>query len=151
MYIVKADYKQWISADLLNIIVAEDENTILADICKQSVDTIKTKAGVVYAVDAEFEKEGTARNGYILKMALIIAVYQLYMRSDNEDIPAKLIKAHDDLMDVLDQVAKGKDILNLPGKQAEDGEGNPGDPNTAQTSGKGLRRFVSIPKRTHSI
>lgn len=156
MYLHYNDYQLRISLDLLNILIAQagatdDANTILISADKIAMDTIKTKAGVLYDLTAELQKNGNERNGYLISLALSIALYEVYMRSDDEEIPPKVIKNYEDALDALDKIANGKDVLDLPPKIADNGSGTPGDGETVGTMGNGLRRLGSQKKRTHQM
>lgn len=153
MYIQKSDYKGRISTALLDIIVSEDETAILTEASKTAEDTLKSTAGVLYNIDDEFTKTGTNRNGFILSMALSIALYNLYQITDDYEVPQKVIKNYDDTMHDLTKIANGKMNLNLPantGSGSGSGTDN-GDPEQASTSGIGLRRIGSAKKRSHRV
>lgn len=150
MYVTKADYKGKISVDLLNLLLAEDESTILAMSSNIAEDTISSTAGVLYDTATELAKTSTARNYYLLNLAIDIALYIIYQRSDDEQIPEKVVKNHDDAINDLQKISVGKISIALPPKAAEDdstGEGEEG----VKTGGTGLRRIGSQPKRTHQI
>lgn len=155
MYVTKADYKGKISVELLNILLAEDENTILAMSSKIAEDTIATTAGVLYNVVDEFTKTTTARNYYLLNLAIDIALYNIYQRSDDEQIPEKIIKNHDDALNDLQKISVGKMALSLPAPTVIVDVNNTTIINaggeTVATGGTGLRRIGSQPKRTHNI
>lgn len=152
MYVTKSDYKGRISVDLLNMLLAEDENAILAQSSKVAEDTITTMAGKLYNVTAEFAKTTTARNYYILSMAINIALYQIYNIADDEQVPEKIIKNYDDTMDELQKISIGKALLSLPANDTGNDSGStPGTDEVASTSGYGLRRWGSIQKRTHNV
>ncbi|MCX6210130.1 MAG: DUF1320 family protein [Bacteroidetes bacterium] len=153
MYVTKGDYKSKISVELLDILLAEDENGILAMSSKTAEDTIATTAGVLYNVADEFTKTTTARNYYLLNLAIDIALYNIYQRSDDEQVPEKVIKNHDDALEALQKISIGKQALNLPpptvnvNVTVNNGDGS----ETVTTGGTGLRRIGSQPKRTHNI
>jgi len=159
MYIQKQDYQIRIRINLLDILLeniatgmgaGETPDDILAAANKIACDTIATKAGVVYKVDEEFTKTGNDRNGYILSLALSIALYEIYQRVDDYEVPEKVIKNYNDAFESLDDISRGKEPLNLPPR--DNGENaNPGDDENAGTTGTGLRRFGSAKKRSHRI
>lgn len=150
MYIDKADYKGRISLDLLNMLLEEDEPGILALSSHIAEDTLKSTAGVLYDIDAELIKTSTDRNYYVLSLAISIALYEIYQRSDEESVPEKVIKNHDDAMDDLIKISNGKAVLNLPPKPVIPPEtGTGGEDVTIE--GSGLRRLGSQPKRTHQV
>jgi len=159
MYVTKTDYKGRITIDLLNLLLAEDEASILADASKTAEDTIASQVNTIYSVNAELQKSGAARNFFILNMAVSIALYYIYQRADDNDVPEKVIKNYDDVMDALAAISKGKQTLDLPARSDTDTNttssnatgdiynGNPVE--TVTISGKGLRRWGSNPKRSH--
>lgn len=150
MYVTKTDYKGKISLELLNILLAEDEQTILQMSSKIAEDTIATAAGVLYNVTDEFAKTGANRNFYLLNLAIDIALYNIYQRSDDEQIPEKIIKNRDDALDDLQKISIGKHALNLPQK-TNDATTSSSNDETIAVGGTGLRRIGSQPKRTHHI
>ena len=150
MYVTKADYKGKIAVGLLNMLLAEDESNILAMSSKVAEDTLKTTAGVLYDVAGEIAKTGLDRNYYLLNIAIDIALYNIYQRSDDEQIPEKIIKNHDDALDDLQKISIGKQALDLlPKVNVNDGTAGGGE--TVGTGGTGLRRIGSQEKRTHNI
>lgn len=150
MYVTKNDYKGRISVDLLNMLLAEDESGILAQSSKIAEDTIATHTAALYDIAPEFAKIALARNYYTLSMAINIALYNIYQRSDDEDVPEKIIKNYDDTMEDLVKISIGKSMLSLPAKTNDSG-GTTGDDEHAGTTGKGLRRWGSLPKKTHNV
>jgi Protein of unknown function (DUF1320) len=151
MYVQKTDYKGRISIDLLDLLLAEDEANILTDASKTAEDTIASQVNTVYSVNGELAKTGAARNFFILNMAVSIALYYIYQRADDNDVPEKVIKNYDDTMDALAAISKGKQTLDLPAREANNSDtestGNPAE--HVITSGKGLRRWGSNRKRSH--
>ena len=150
MYVQKTDYKGRITIELLNLLIAEDEGNILAEASKIAEDTIASQVNVLYDVSGEFAKTGANRNYYLLTMAINIALYNIYQRADDEDIPKKVIKNHDDTMNDLALISKGKNTIDLPPRVNTDPAAPGNDPNNP-IQGFGLRRWGSNPKRTHQI
>lgn len=150
MYLQKNDYTTRVSTDLLHQIVntpdgAQDNLMHTAD--KVATDTIATYAGVLYNTLPEWQKEGADRNHMLVKWALDIAVYTIYQRIDDEQIPEKVIKNYDDCIEDLQKVAKGNLPLNLP-PRINDTVPNGGG---LSTQGSGLRRIGYMPKRSHTM
>ncbi len=154
MYVLKEDYKGRISTDLLDIMLEEDEAIILEQTSKTAEDTIRAHLGALHDIDSELAKVGVERNGYIMKLAISIALYEIYQRADDEDVPKKVIKNHDDAIEELQKISSGKGVSlslgndNEAGGEAGSGGGGPED---VQPGGKGLRRIGSQPRRTHNI
>jgi hypothetical protein len=153
MYVTKADYRGRISTGLLDMIISEDPTGIIANASKDAEDTILSLAGVLYDVVPEFAKTATARNFYVLKLAINISLYNIYQIADDETIPEKVIKNYDDTINDLTKISIGKMTLNLPPNSTDNsgGSGSIGGDETASTTGNGLRRIGSAPKRTHRI
>lgn len=152
MFVNKSDYKGSISTDLLNILLAEDEAVILASSSKTAEDTIKTYAGALYDIDAELAKVGNARNHYLLSLAISIALYNIYQRADDEEVPAKVIKNYEDAIDDLQNISRAKMSLNLSSGSGDDDAGGGGSGEEGiEPGGKGTRRIGSQPRRTHNI
>ena len=149
MYVTKADYKGKISVGLLDMLLAEDESNILAMSSRIAEDTLKTTAGVLYNVIDEVAKNTVDRNYYLLNLAIDIALYNIYQRSDDEQIPEKIIKNRDDALNDLQKISVGKQALDLPPKINNNGTTGGGE--TVATGGEGLRRIGSQTKRTHNI
>lgn len=149
MYILKTDYIGRIAMSLLDILIEENPEQIIADTGKDVEDTIRTMAGVLYDINPELLKAGNLRNGYILSLAKSLGIYFIYQRADDEQIPEKVIKNYDDAMEELQKISVGKLALDLPPKPKEPsgGEGSEG----TETEGSGLRRMGSQKKRTHQI
>lgn len=150
MYIQKTDYAGRITMSLLNILLVEDETNILAAASKLAEDTIASFVGVLYDITPELAKTGNARNGYILGLAKSIGLYEIYQRADDAQIPEKVIKNYDDAMDDLERISTGKKALDLPAKTDSSGSSG-GNDETPATTGTGLRRIGSDPRRTHLI
>ncbi len=154
MYIVKIDYKSRISKELLNLILTrivadaegEDEAAILTDTSKTAVDMITGYACKLYDITPEFSKTGTARNYQILNWAINIALYLIYQRIEDYDVPAKVVKNWDDTTEDLQKLSVGKFQINLPPAPSADG----GNGNNEGT-GTGLRRIGSATPRTHKM
>ncbi len=157
MYLQKNDYKIRIRTDLFNLLlekITDDEDTTETEILqaanKIACDTIQVKLSVLYSTANEFEKTENERNGYLIALAISIALYEIYQRADDYEIPEKVIKNYDDAMEALDKIASGKSPIGLDPRDNTDPD-NPGGPEDANIQGTGLRRMGSAPKRTHRI
>lgn len=151
MYVKKTDYAGRISASLLDILIDENPLQILKDSSKEAEDIIASMAGVLYDIAPEFEKNDATRNYYILNLAKSIALYFIYQRADDEEIPPKVIKNYDDAMDDLEKISIGKKAIDMPPKIVVDAGGGTGGDEGVSTSGTGLRRMGSQAKRTHIV
>lgn len=151
MYVVKADYKGRITTTLLDQIIQEgasDGTDVLQTASKTAEDTVASACGVLYNISDELTKAGTYRNFLILSWCTSIALYWIYQRIDDEDVPAKVIKNYEDAINDLEKVSRGTYRLNLPPRETNAGGGSIGD---IQTDGIGLRRMGSQKKRESAI
>ncbi len=153
MYLQKIDYKTRINTNLLDIIIkdvlTDTGESLLEAVDKMATDTITTKAGLLYDVAPEFAKTGITRNYMIVSLALCIAVYEIYQRIDDNDVPTKVIKNYDDAMEELERIAKGNSPLNLPPRPDDEAPGGGGNGDPVNTDYKGLRRIGTQPVRSH--
>jgi len=157
MYLEKQDYQIRVRLDLLDVLLenitlqAGGQQASPADILtaadKIASDTIRSKVGVLYNVTDELQKTGSDRNGYLIALGISIGLYEIYQRSDDEEIPAKVIKNYNDALNALDAIAKGKEAITLPSLISDAPSGDGGLPER----GVGLRRIGSAPKRSHRI
>ena len=155
MYLQKTDYAGRITMSLLDILIVEGPEVIIAGASKEAEDIIASMAGVLYNIAPEFAKLADDRNGYILSLAKSLALYFIYQRADDEDIPQKVIKNYDDAMNDLERISTGKKVLALPPKPAVINESGTtdatGENEGVSTAGQGLRRMGSQQKRSHHI
>lgn len=142
-YITIDDYKNRITTDLLSLATEEDPE-ILTFCDKISVDTITGYIGHIYDLSGEFGKVGTARNFQLVGWALGIAIYNIFLRLPDQDMPEKIKTEYDQLITDLQDIGKGKFNINLPPLP----EVIPSDP---QQPTSGLRRMGSDKKRSHRI
>ena len=118
---------------------------ILADTSKTAVDIITGYAYTIYDITPEFSKIGIARNYQILNWAINIALYLIYQRIEDYDVPAKVIKNWDDTTEDLQKLSVGKFQINLPPAPP------PTSSDTGNGTGTGLRRIGSSAPRTHRM
>jgi len=140
MYIQPNDYKGRISADLLDMATEEDES-ILEYCGKTAQDSIKGYIGHMYDIDTELAKTDLNRNYQLLSWALSIAVYHIFLRLPDVDMPEKVKTDYDECLGDLESISKGKFTINLPALADEEPEGE----------GEGLRRMGSVAPRSHRI
>lgn len=140
MYIQQTDYKGRISYDLLQMAIEEDDE-VLTYCSKIAEDSLKGYLGQLYDIDPELEKTALNRNYQLLSWALSIAVYHIFLRLPDVDIPEKVKKDYDECITDLADISKGKFTINLPARQDEEPQGE----------GEGLRRMNTVAPRTHRI
>lgn len=140
MYIQQEDFKGRISNELLEMSIEEDGD-ILQYVSKAAQDSLKGYLGHLYDISAELELTGLDRNFQLLSWALSIAVYHIFLRLADVDIPEKVKKDYDECLGDLENISKGKFTLNLPALPDQDPQGQ----------GEGLRRMGSVAPRSHRI
>lgn len=142
-YIQAQDYQSRIDPELLLLATDHDPNMLI--FCdKIATDSITGYIGHVYDVQSEFDKTGTNRNFQLLGWALGIAVYNIFLRLPDVDIPDKIKTEYDQLITDLQDIGRGKFNVNLPPIA-------PDDPQNINDTGNGLRRMGSDSKRSHKI
>ncbi len=141
MYIEKEDYKGRINAELLDLATDEDPD-ILAYCNHLAQDTILGYTGHIYDMATELTKSGLQRNFQVLAWALSIAVYHIYLRLPDIEIPDKISKDHDKVITDLESISKGKHTINMPSAP---------EPDESNDSSNKLRRIGSVKPRTHRI
>ncbi|MDY0102816.1 MAG: DUF1320 family protein [Lentimicrobium sp.] len=142
-YITENDYKGRITADLLSL-ATEDDPDVLIFCDKIAVDSISGYIGHIYDVGGEFAKTATDRNFQLLGWALGIAIYNIFLRLPDVDMPEKIKTEYDQLITDLQDIGRGKFNVNLPPVSGT-------DPETPDETGSGLRRMGSDKKRSHKI
>jgi len=155
MYIQKEDYRTRITSELLKMVTEQDgglEEDILSDADKFATGIIATYAGVLYDINSEFDKSGADRNYLILGWGVNIAVYILYQRIADEQVPDKVIKNYDDTINDLQALSKGNLPVNLPPVTDSTGSGpaTSGD-GSITLQNTGLRRMGSRTPRSHIL
>ena len=153
MYIIKTDYRSRILTELLNAILTRiideeqgiDEVEILADVSKTSEDIIAGYAGKLYDIVPEFSKTAGNRNYQILNWAINIALYLLYQRIEDYDVPQKVIKNYDDTIKKKKKLSTGKFNINIPPYIHECESEECADENNT------LRRIGTAKMRSHTI
>jgi hypothetical protein len=167
MYLTKPDYLSRIETNLFDLLLGTDETAILAAASKEVEDTILAYLGNLYDIAGELAKTGTDRNGYIMSIALRIALFNIITRADADRISDKTNKDYEMAMRELQRIADGKHQLNLPPKPPPappspptvpdglnaglgwDETVNPGAAQTAPLTG--LRRMGTATPRTHVV
>ncbi len=74
-----------------------------------------------YQIDGELAKTSTSRNATLVRYALSIAVYSLYSKVPDEEIPERVVKDYDDAMEDLRLISQGKLSTTLPLNTDSDG------------------------------
>jgi phage gp36-like protein len=148
MYLTKADYKLRIATNLLDIIlnqIEDEDEDILEMASKSAQDIIEAHVGHQYHIPPEWAKANLERNFQIINWCLDLALYFIYQRVADYEVPQKVIKNYDDTIETLEKVANGKLSVNLPPLPIADDQGNIPD------TGYGLRRMGPNKPRNHKM
>lgn len=123
-YLLQEDLKSLIKqnrlADLLDDVDTPEE--IFAEAAEEAQGIVADHLDR-YDMDAEYAKEGNARNRSVLYYCKNLCLYILYNRIPDDDVPERVIKNHDDTIDTLREISKGKMNINLPTGDT-DGDGD---------------------------
>jgi len=119
-FLLKTDYKGWLSESLIDQITGGDDTALETPelIAEQR---IKDACSSKYAIDAEFSKTDSSRNMTLIRWMLSISCYFIYHDISDDDIPARVIKDYDDCCDELDKIASGKLSTSLDKLTEADG------------------------------
>jgi len=111
MFIDETDLQGKMDATILSRITNDDE-TIVTTANKFVEDTLKNKLGARYNMTIELGKSGDARDGTLLEYALNLAVFRIYERIQDLDVPDRIVKLYDDTLTDLDKINEGKTSLS---------------------------------------
>ena len=93
----------------------------LDDASNEATGILRDRLYDKYQIDAELAKTSTARNAMLVRYALSIAVYGLYSKIPDEEIPDRVVKDYDDAMEDLRLIFQGKLSSTLPLNTDSDG------------------------------
>jgi len=107
MFLATTDFNNKIDDDL-RIKITEDDEDITTAAIKYADDTLKNMLGERYNMTTELAKQGDARDGTLLDYALNLAVFRIYERMPDVDVPERVVKLYDDTLEDLNQINQGK-------------------------------------------
>ena len=137
-FLKKQDLVSKIRDERLNQIIDNDD-TVLNDPYREAEDAVRSAlTGPGYDVEHIFSRTGSARSGLVLSWVKNLAIYYIYDRIPDEDVPERVIKNYDDTWVQLMNASAGKLSLDLPKET---------DPETGRKMTK--FRGGSMPPRTH--
>lgn len=120
-FLTETDYQTRLSDRVIDLLTG-DINTVLDTASNEACGVIRDRLYDKFQIDSEFTKTGTDRNSMLIRYALSIAVYSLYSRVPDEEIPERVIKDYDDAMSDLRLIAQGKLSCTLTLNIDSDGE-----------------------------
>ena len=118
MYITIEELKEGIHAEALNAITRGDGNKA-GQAIEDAMAMVRSFLCVRYDIDAEFAKNGNARDGRTVKLVRDIAIYYCYEGSSPVNMPETRQKAYDDAIAFLKSVQAEK--AAMPGLTRLDG------------------------------
>ncbi|MDD4516478.1 phage protein Gp36 family protein [Massilibacteroides sp.] len=134
-YLTEEDYSSVIDTGILNLFLEKGSNPERGE--EMAKGYIYSNLRQRFDLDAEFAREGTARNLTLLRWMLYISVYNLYNTVQDLEIPERITKNYDDARKEITAVAAGKMPTDLI-------------PILESGKAKTTFRWGSSPKRTHS-
>jgi hypothetical protein len=120
MFLTKDDLLSKIRTYRLDQIIDNDD-TVLELVFAETQSDLNNFLFEHYDADAIMNASGTARNDTILGWARHLAIYKLYERIPDSQVPERVVKNYDDVMQLLRKVSTGDYAMNFPRKQAEEG------------------------------
>jgi phage gp36-like protein len=101
------DYKTRVTPRILDLLTGDADQLI--DVAEsEAAATITDRLGERFDLTAEFAKTGSARNRSLMRWAITIAIYIIYARVPDEQIPERVIKDYDDTIRELELLQQGK-------------------------------------------
>lgn len=111
-FLTKNDFNSKITANVLNQITGGDD-TLLSDAENKAAAVINDMLSGNYNIALELAKTGTSRHQALLGWMLYLAVYFLYERIPDSELPERVVKNYDDTLTVLKDIARGKTPTTL--------------------------------------
>ena len=106
-FLTRDDYPAKIALDILDQITGSDD-TIIDDAEADAASCISDRIEHKYKVSDALAVTGDGRSRTLVRWMLNIAVYYLYGRVPDLDIPERVVKDYDDTIADLDRIAAGK-------------------------------------------
>lgn len=120
-FLKSADFQSRLSDRVIELLTGNNY-TNLETASNEATGLIRDRLLDKYAIDGELAKTDTDRNTVLIRYALSIAVYSLYSKVPDEQIPERVIKDYDDAMDDLKLISQGKLSSTLPLNVDSEGE-----------------------------
>ena len=101
------DYKTRVTPRILDLLTGDTDQLI--DVAEgEAAQTITDRLGERFDLTVEFAKTGSARNRSLMRWAITIAIYIIYARVPDEQIPERVIKDYNDTIRELELLQQGK-------------------------------------------
>ncbi|MFL0089896.1 hypothetical protein [Tenacibaculum maritimum] len=108
-YLTQLDLDTGIFSTLQKERSDEDTQAILREIEAQNIALIKTKMKGRYDVDKIFEATAADRHYLIIKILVVLVVYQFIRRNAARKVPADTVKDYNWAMMLLEKIRAGKE------------------------------------------
>lgn len=105
---------------------------------KTAMATVTDSLSELYNLTTEYAKTGTDRHPILVKWLVSIAMYDLYERIPDNQLPKRVVKNYDDTLKTIEKIEQGKKTCTLT-KITDPITGNP----------KTVFRWGSEKRRTH--
>ena len=119
-FLTFTDFQTRLSDRVIELLT-DNLDSRLDDASNEATGILRDRLYDKYQIDAELAKTSTARNAMLVRYALSIAVYGLYSKIPDEEIPERVVKDYDDAMEDLRFISQGKLSSTLPLNTDSDG------------------------------
>ena len=107
VFLTKPDFDSKLSTNILEQITGGDD--ALLDMAEKTATGIITDLlSGMYDLTAEFAKTEGERHDNLMNWMLNLSTYLLYDRIPDDEVPERVVKDHDDTMESLHLIARGK-------------------------------------------
>jgi phage gp36-like protein len=138
MFLLKDDFKTLIRENNLNQII-DNETATFDTVVGETVAQVRSYLFQRYDTNEIFNKIGTERDAYLLKLCKHIAIYELYKRLPKYIPDSQRELDYKEAITALEKIASAEIGLDLPRKVVEEN----------QTQKYTRRRIGSEPPRSH--
>ena len=102
--------------------ILDEDDTILDLVFAEAESDMINLLSDNYNTESIFSQTGSARNASVIGWGKHLALYKLYARIPDEQVPARVIKDYDNTMELLVKIAEGKFPVSLPKRIEPDGK-----------------------------
>ena len=120
-YISKDDYQDEIRTYNLDQII-EDDDTILDKAETSAIDLVRQFLFQHYDASKIFSKTGANRDQIVVDWCTQIALYKIFKRVPDEEVPERVVKDYDDSIRMLKKLNGGDMGFDLPRLEVETGK-----------------------------
>jgi phage gp36-like protein len=106
-FVTKSDFPASVHIEILDALTREDD-TVITDNVSRAVDEIKAYLNGRYNVEADFAKTGTARNMFLVRITVIIALYYIYLVHNPRKLTQVTVDEFNRQITMLEGIQAGK-------------------------------------------